>query len=181
VRPPLAGLLDDLPRECADLVATLRYQGGTEAEIVAEIEKLAPEQAAIRRWLDQIAAGRQIPPRGIAWIHAATRPLGPNRPKLIAVLQLVSIVLERLAERRTEEAAESAAVPKRRSHRPQQDRVTDAMLVDLRAGRISPEQLDNEKQVVMQIRYKASFDTCRKARSRALSEFVDRPTSTSDK
>lgn len=52
------------------------------------------------------------------------------------------------------------------------ERVRDRMLEDLRLGQCTTEGLESAKEIELESTYGASRDICRKARNRALSEFV---------
>jgi hypothetical protein len=70
-----------------------------------------------------------------------------------------------------------SAPPRRPGPRPsQRPRVETAMRADLEQGRFTRADLNSMKNVEMAERYKASPDTCRKARDAVLSQFgADRP------
>jgi hypothetical protein len=80
-----------------------------------------------------------------------------------------------------EESGTVAVSPVRRGRRAvRRERVRMAMLNDLRGGSLTVERLRGEKEEVLADEYKASRETCRKARQDALSVFVDRQIPTSD-
>jgi hypothetical protein len=86
----MGALLQDLPSECAKLLAEHR-QGKTDAEIIAEIAQHENEREDIRRLL----------------IHPDPRLL-PALP----LLRLILIVLDRMADRQAKEAAKLRAISK---------------------------------------------------------------------
>jgi hypothetical protein len=107
----VSDLLNDLPRECADLIAVWRYRGLTDATIVAELEKVAEREGGLPRVRDFLSrwdadhGGRR---RGVEWIVAAMQPQVVSADEII-LLRLTVTVLERLAARRAHVAEKQRA------------------------------------------------------------------------
>lgn len=74
-----------------------------------------------------------------------------------------------------------AHVARRRGQRPDlRNRVKEAMLADLRAGKFTAADFKEMTEEAMKAQYEASRDTCRKARDEALPKFNSRQTATID-
>jgi hypothetical protein len=196
----MAGLLDGLPADCARLIVTWRAQGYSDGAIVADIAKREAEREDIRRLLALMDAENAefAPPPDARFFRIAPGRLLLNqttRPEL----ELILIVLDRIAARRTAAETEQRAIGDaieaaltaereppdgrrgRRGPRPtKRDAMVAAMLADLSEGRLTAVQLERMTEEALTT-YGGSRDTGRKARDLALSQFQQRQKPTIDK